>query len=549
MIILRWVTKPFTNLSPGQTALSVIRIGSAFLAVCMVVVIFVLQSLPSRLTIARINCAHLDVAFGIYKSLRSSLTESVINKGASNNILPIDSGLSDSEIGILTQYAQTQVSSAPQSFLLGSKDYCSVNYVTDFSIANSIHNNITVYCSDYNGLSLYDYRTLFMSNNLDIIVAYAYQDNRLENAAYKKRVISRAHRYDVLKIVYSILLAHQVFLLVAGLAIYGNRGNACDLSNIPKIILNVVAVVSLTSGSTMIVSTAIFIVDLFSMAREIKQGLGDFGINMTVGTLFFALLWSAFAFTCLGMLSWVLPVWCSNPPEDMLDYSEEVFSFQRSANSDAKNTFTVRPYQLQRHPRRTSSRLFDHVEGQSDSMETSSETRRFRDRFRDHSPPTETSTNDKFSSESSSKTHSEHELRKLGEKLSRNLSVRQMSGSRRQKRVPEHLLLQKKDTHNLLYGTAPFSNHQYPQSFSKPLDTPALSRAATLTYDTNPAAPARTRHLSQDGDWQFRKPKSNYRDHPVADDNSSAFHDSASLLDEAEIAYLDNNRFINNLTR
>ncbi|KAM9907257.1 hypothetical protein OXX79_001059 [Metschnikowia pulcherrima] len=540
---LRAMKRPFSNLSPEQKPLALVRVGSSVLVALLIIVIFVLEKFPLAIPIAHINCAHLDVAYGLYQSLRLSMTESVLNKGASDNVLPIDSGLSDSEISILTKYAQTQVSNAPQQFAMGAAGWCSVSYVTDFSDMNNVYTNKTIRCQPYEGFDFYDYRTLLSSNQLQVILAYAYEGNNAQSAEYRDRVKTRSKRYAAMKVVYAVQLAQQVVLAVAGVVIYGNRGGSRDLSSTSKPLLNAVAILALASGITMVVSSAVVIGDLFAMKREIKRGLGDFGISMGIGTLFMATAWLALAAACVCMSSWTIPLWCSNPPTD-LGENEQLF---HATKTGSNNVFKVKPYQLNRKTQpsaRTSSRLFDHLEDSFESAETSSEPGNpFHDPF---SEPIEASSAIEQSDGSSSDltknskiVHTEHELRRLGEKLSRNVSVRQLGGPRRSKRVPEHLLLHKKDTHELLYGQNPFSNHQYPQAFAKPLDSPSLSRAASLTYDTKPADAPRTRHLSDD---QFALPR------PGLKERHASFNsDSASVLDEAEMAYLDNNRFMNHL--
>lgn len=532
--LVRLAQRPFTNLSPGQKVLLAVRIGTSFMAIVITITMFSLQSFLSGITVARINCAHLDVAYGLYRSLRSLMTESVLNKGGSSNVLPIDLGLSDSEISILTQYAQNQVSNAPQSFILGSKNWCTVSYLTDFSDMDNIYTNATTRCHRYDGLDFYDYRTLLLDNQLQVILAYAYQSNNVQNKEYQNRVELRSSRYRDMKIIYAIQLAHQFVLLLTGLFVYGTRGSARDLTATSKVTLNFVAIVALTSGLTMIVITAIVIVDLLGMAREIKLGLGDFGILMSPGKLFVFLGWFSLSVACLGMVSWTVPLWCSNPPEEGPDLDEGVYLARKGQKS---TTFTVKPYQLRRQPRstRTSSRLFDSVNDLLDLTGTPFEDEMEKGSFSHH----EASSSDHMVLESSSNLHSEHELRKLGEKLLRNITVRQLNGPRRQKRVPEHLLLHKKDTRDLLYGPNPFSNHQYPQSFAKPLDTPALSRAASLTYDSQPSGLLRTRHLLEEQGWRNPSQKN---DRPILDDD-------VSLLDDAEMEYLDNNRFMNNLPK
>ncbi|OBA22304.1 hypothetical protein METBIDRAFT_39711, partial [Metschnikowia bicuspidata var. bicuspidata NRRL YB-4993] len=313
--LLGTAARPFRGLTPAQKRLLLLRIGSSLVAVCIAVVLYALRSYPSSLYVARINCSQLDVAAGLYQSLRSLMTETIISKGSGSNVLPIDLALTDSEVSILTQYAQTQVLNAPQAIVLGAQDWCTVNYATDFAGRLRDYSNMSTTCYEYGSLNFYDYRTLLLQNQLEIILAYAYESEDVQSAAYKERIQERSARYDVMRIMYAVQLALQVVLLAAGVFIYGTRGGAPDLAHTSAVTLNAVALVALTAGSTMIVSTAIVLADLAAMRAEIRRGLGDFGILMSVGPVFLALAAAALAVASLGMLAWIVPLWCANPAD------------------------------------------------------------------------------------------------------------------------------------------------------------------------------------------------------------------------------------------
>lgn len=559
------VLRPFSNLLPGQQVLQLVRLGSAFVAVCLMVVLLGMRTSPTKSYLARINCSHLDVAYGLYKSLRSSISLSYVG-----NLLATLS-LTDSEIAILTEYTQNQVASAPQYILLGYTQWCRVDYATDYAAWVVEHTNVTTVCLLYLLFNMFDYQSALLDNSLTIILAYAYELGYDNDSAYTLRVLARNKRFHITNVVLIVLLALQVVLLLAGFIVYSNRGPARNLLTIPKVTLNAIAVVSLLTALCMVNVVIFMYNDFLTTKKEIASGIGLFGITMSLGSVYFSLLFLAFGFTCLSMLSWVVPLWCANPPDDGYASDEEFHTTRDETHIDELLPFVVKPYNALRQTR-SDARLVDDPPRRhtTEMLQLSHGIKNpFTDTMdllvlenMDSVPPM---------TELSSKVHSEWELRKLGEKMSRSVSVRRLNRAK-PVRPQNYLVPEKKDTRSLLYTDTSFSNHQYPQALPKSMDAGELSRAASLTFDTKLSRTRNLLHRETSTDLSraasvssdappkglnirapaVEKPTSAFLGVPEnnsdnnSDSNISA-DDAVSVLNEDEMKYLDNNNFVNYL--
>lgn len=554
--LIYYLGKPFNGLSKDQHVLFRLRLGSSVMTLCIAVVLMALGLHMPQGYVAQIHCDHLDVALGLYSSLKSLLTETIIYNGATNSVLPVDLTLTDSEITILSDYAQTQVANAPQYFRLGVSEYCAFSYATNFQDLSSEHMNATHECYTYKEFNFFDYRQLLILSGFQIIIAYAYESNGDQDLAYDARIESRDRNFHIMKVIFVLQFVAQLVLSLCGASIYGNRGPAKDLSRIPPLALNATAFIALLAGLLMLSASVICVVVLSDMQTEIADGLGSYGVSMQIGKLFMALLSIEFAFSCLSMLSWVVPLWCASSPRIAFP-DEELFQFNNSSGAMMDDaTYVGNSNLLKRQNYASSSRLFD--------TETMAGTADFDNPFLDD-PASLTTTyeNPDFSApqESSSKIHSEYELRKLGEKLTRNTSIRQLNLSSKMRRSQDRIFPQKKDTRELLYGDNPFSNHQYPQPFPRPMDSAAVSRAASLTYTMGGNNALRTRMLLEDTEKQAPPARPKGIRNPFVDAMAEEPHlgapnrlsvinlnrDDASVLDDEEMKYLDNNHFVNQM--
>ncbi|KAL7664349.1 Protein ECM7 [[Candida] zeylanoides] len=323
-----------TNLSTPQRTLQVLRFGAALLALSLTLAAVLGPLLNrTRFYYFRLNCAHLDVASGLYNSLRSSvaLSPSVLSSSGAG-AFPVDSSLTNSEIQILTQYAESQVASAPQYITNSLWHWCWGNYDTVKRIDGK---GRTVYLQTNPSLAcqrqspwVFSYRHQLQQIGLDSILAYAYEGGDF-GAAYSR---ANRHRMQVYRLVPAALffaLASQAVAVVFGYVLYSNRGARRDLSSLPRFLLHVMAALTVASFLGLCVGAALVTHLMLAVQREIGQGLDDYGVTMTFGGLWLSVAWTGVAASAVAMMSWALPLWCANPPPPDLDVAVEPLAFAR----------------------------------------------------------------------------------------------------------------------------------------------------------------------------------------------------------------------------
>lgn len=313
---------PFRNLTKQSRALQIFRLFTSIGALLFIIFSLVGPLLSTNVYIARINCAHLDVSYGLYKSLRNSvsLTPSILDDSSTNEF-PVDSSLTNSEISILTEYAESQVATAPQYIITSLWSWCYGNYNTTEIKDGHGHTRLTrhddsLVCSKGQSGYVFDYRAELKSIGLSSILAYAFQSNNADDKSYAQLVHGRHNKYKVIAPILVFGGATQFLILVFSLILYSNRGSEKDLSKIPSFLLVILSVIAISSFLGVAVGVGL-ITRLITVIRdEISTTLGDFGVNLHLGNIWFSLIWLSFSFTLMAMISWVFPLWCANPPDD-----------------------------------------------------------------------------------------------------------------------------------------------------------------------------------------------------------------------------------------
>ncbi|KAI5961256.1 ECM7 [Candida pseudojiufengensis] len=317
------LNKPFHNLSTQERALLILRLGTAFLSIACFLVLLIGPIFSNSFNISRINCAHLDVAYGLYKSLRTSVVSAPSILGGGENYLSGNS-LTNSEITLLTDYAESQVAGAPQYCLTTLWRWCYGNYDSHETIGRqgqriTVKVNEIVTCVK-NKKYVFDYRTQLEEIGLQSILAYAYQGQISNETDYDKSIAKRNHTFQLAlnAIIFSDCV--QFFLICAIFVVYSNRKQAKDLSRVPSFILHILSIFAVMSFCSSIIGSAL-ITNLLKITNdEISSKLGDFGVYFERGSSWFTALWLSTVGCTISMLSWAFPMWCANPPEEKNKY-------------------------------------------------------------------------------------------------------------------------------------------------------------------------------------------------------------------------------------
>lgn len=472
------------------------------------------------------------------------------NLGGTTDLMPIGTTMSDSEVEILVEYISNKVSNAPQYIELGETKWCYATMTSqeNFTYLDELQyeSPLTVICQAYDNFKIFDFQAVLENNHLGVIIAYAFQG--ATNAEYNKDVKRRLKLPRAVSIIIAVQIPLHFILLVSGLLVYRGRGSARDLRTIPKSTLNIIAVIALIAGLTVTVATVIFVHSMGVMKAEVHSHLSSYGISLNLGVLYFTFHWIVLGCSLFCMLSWAVPLWCGNPPEPIQwEECEGEPAVVSKLGDKSRDTFVIKPYTFDRttNPKKkikhSTSRLFDEsfeIPESEDSFNMS-----------DMQNPFETGDQADLTEQApganlGSRAHSEWELRALGEKMSRKLSVRKTS---RPKIIAPIILPPKEETHHLLYADNPFSNHQYPQALPRS-ETLDLTRSTTvrLVSESKPevARGARTRVLLDNNlhPDSVSKAKNGSRSSSRPESLSDA-----SVLDDHEMVILDHNNFINRI--
>jgi len=476
---------PFRNLTTQARFLQITRLFTCVATLTFLIAALIGSLANRNIYIARINCAHLDVANGLYNTLRNSVSlSSTILGDGDDSVLPVDSSLTNSEISVLTAYAESQVASAPQYIVTSLWSWCYGNYnITKNVDKNGVvhiekHNDVLT-CSRSTKRYVFDYKTELESIGLESILAYAYQSTDLDDKKYEKTMAKRNRKYKLLPPGLIFAASSQLVVLIFGYILYSNRGPEKDLSKIPVFVMNIIALISVASFLSLAVSSGIITNLLIQVRAEIKSSLGDYGIALHFGKVWFFLLWLSFIFSLLSGISWAFPLWCANPPDfDEDEYYDHV-RYRSDNMTDNEEPGMSELNDLRRNQSASSKYNRFHKTGANISgvqdigikNNNNVEERDFSD-DEDYAYDTDyvynDATNRKYDAYGA---QNEDELRKLGETLSRKMSVRRLNRNLSRKSRKSYLRDQnypvlEDESRNLLYHDVNISNSQYPMTES-----------------------------------------------------------------------------------
>lgn len=501
------------SLSARERGLQITRLVTSFAVIVLIIAALVGSLLSKDIYISRINCAHLDVSYGLYKSLRNlvSTSPSILQQENSAGVYPMDSTLTNSEITVLTNYAEEQVANAAQYTYTSLWRWCYGNYNVSQVLGQNgkytykKHNDV-VKCSNHAKEYVFDYRRELADIGLESILAYAYQTNTYDDDAYLNATESRHQKYKKVPGALIFTAVSQALLLILTYIVYLDRGDDPKVRKQQMFFMNFLALISMASFFAMAIGVGFMTHILIDAKLEVEQSLKDFGVTFHFGKVWFSLLWASFIFSLLSMSSWTLPLWCANPPEDMDEDMEAGLpqNYKRSTNRRSGQG---------EHLRRASNPHLNLVHEVHDYHDDPLAQNTESDSF--HRPierkPTFTT---------------EEELRKLGESLSRSVSVRHLNRK-------------------------PSGKKSYP-TFTPVTEDP-FDSASLLEQDDQDAH--HYREETYDG-YQNRQRYPQYgRKHDrnvLASLNTQLqttndHTDANSFLDEDEIHFLDHNNFINKM--
>ncbi|ODV77704.1 uncharacterized protein CANTADRAFT_54786 [Suhomyces tanzawaensis NRRL Y-17324] len=527
MLATPWlkISQPFTNLSAKERALLVLRLVATGCTLFLTLVVLIGPLITTRMYIGRINCAHLDVSYGLYKSLRNSVSSSPsILDSVDNPRYPTDTTLTNSEISILTEYAQAQVANAPQYILTSLWSWCFGNYnVTDYEDGHGnkkykMHNQVLL-CSKSNNRFVFDYRQELEQVGLKSILAYALHSND-EDSEYKNVIRSRDLKYKLVPPALIFCGASQFILIVCTIITYGNREGANDLSKLPGVLLHSLGLIAVASFASITIGAGIITRLLIDIRSEIKSSLGSFGVSLHLGKTWFLLLWAVQVFSTLALLSWAAPLWCANPDhDDEEDYEENYYPNRKTYIHGKHRKHNKIPQYRDYTP-------FKDLESEMITETTDEKPSSSLGKMKE-------SLHNKSKRFSGFRSKKEEELRKLGETLSKKSSVRRTKSKTSKVKV-EPFIIEEKEAKNILYQDN--DKYLYPRR-------QLLNHYREETYDGYTNTHGLPTGVNSHEQKQSRRLPSGSSGEQ-ADKRDSFDH---SILDTEEIEFLNTNNFMNKL--
>ena len=416
-----------SGLPPAQRFLLALRLGSSILAIIFILLELLLPFGSKRVYISRIDCAHLDVAYGLYSSLRTSVSSSPPTVGDTDLDpidTPVDPTLTNSEIMILSQYAESQVASAPQYFTSSLWYWCYGNYnittTVDSNGAEHIHrHNDILVCSKAGPRYPFSYIQVFSDVGLGAILAYAYQGNMFEEDKQNEAVKHQTSRFNmaISAVIFTVISQFVTFVLT--LILYTNRKNRPDLKSCPRFLVNIAGLVSVASCVSCFVGVGIFTNVVVVVRHEVQKRLGSFGVSLHLGSVWFALCWCAAGFCLLCMISWAVPLWCDNPEDDIEDSVYREYNGFETYQDETPSRMSKWKNNVKRS--KTFHRFSRHLSGYMAYDDEDDDNSMVYETYHDDDGDDGRMSKMKYFYHEDEK---EHELRRLGESLSKKSSVR-----------------------------------------------------------------------------------------------------------------------------
>ncbi|ODV83323.1 hypothetical protein CANARDRAFT_189816, partial [[Candida] arabinofermentans NRRL YB-2248] len=318
--------KPFLNLNRRARTLQNARLGSGLIVLICLTLMICLPYMTRRVYVAILDCAHVDVANGLFTALKTSVNENEYTSGSNF--------LTTSEIEILAEYTAEQVRSAPQFITSNLMNWCfgSYNSTEGYNDENgkflqSGVRNVFVQCTKTDFHYVFDYRGELYTIGLNIILSYAYGDgdgsstdsqtitstaNYVPDAAYMAELKRRRHTTKTITVLIFFSLALNLGTFIMSLLYYGNRGLKKDDHSMPMFTRQLLGILALISFITVTASVTLQTVLITTIRSKVESELGTFGLSLHLGAAWFSLAWIALFMSFVCLCSWGGPIWCGD---------------------------------------------------------------------------------------------------------------------------------------------------------------------------------------------------------------------------------------------
>lgn len=568
----------FLNLTLEARILQVFRLAFGIISFLCVFIALIGPIFSIKFYIMRLSTTHLDVSKGIYDSLKNSVSSNDAYRDSNpSNQLPIDETLTNSEITILSQYAEAQVENAPQYFLGSLWQFCVGYYnITEYpqvelNQVKYVRHDDRLDCKRVTKQTgFFDYRRTLQLYDMESVLAYSLQSAEYSDKGYTERSHKLLSRYQMVPITLVLNCIATFFTLLFQYVLYSNRKGAKDLTSLPRFLMHMVTVASVVCFILITIAVTTITSDVLSLKSEIQASFGSFGLALLYGKLWMTLIWLGFGGSVMVMLSWVISVWCADIEEDLDpaegysysrpgDYGKRVISRQTQIFENSGVTVN-RNRSMKEQAFETSEEITDDYiqDNHDDDVESSLYETVTRNNSVSASLNQPLSTQgdifyDPKEEEETSK------LRQLGESLSRNASVRQLNSKLTKKPTLSSLAeapMSEEDARKFIHDHKAYSPlpHHYRvetfDGFNEESNSNSLGRSATMNRPSKVlnSTPFNTRRKnSLPINMDDVNMHSNNPFLMINDNDNELQKNRDSLLNEDEVNFLESNPFVNKL--
>lgn len=329
------ITRFLSGIPPRKRLVLAVRLITFILITVVVVTLLAGLNSNSLIYIHGLRFSHLSVAKGLYKALANNANT------IRDNTDPYGPGFTTSEIEILVEYTSDQFNEAPQfivssiwRFCYGTFDSLQLsNDNLDQKVGDTKMKNVRVLSCLSPPNYYFNYRSLLGQVGLTIILEYAYDGDYDANTDYQKLMASVLRVTRTFPNTLIFASATQLFIFCVMFVIYGVRFKQQQRKNqLATFLEHLNGILSLACMIAVWAGTLGLCIISFILKSKVESELGDFGITLHLGRVFFSLLWLLFAVVFFNFCAWGGVAWCTVPEEDF-DPDDQREHYRKSLQS------------------------------------------------------------------------------------------------------------------------------------------------------------------------------------------------------------------------
>lgn len=273
---------------------------------------------PGKIYAHRLDFTHYNVGRGLYNALADTANTVSFSDD------PFSPGFTTSEIEVLVQYTSEQFGDSPQFIVSGLWKYCygtfdSYNLTNEnfnLNIDESLFTNASILgCStppDY----YFNYRALLGQVGMTIVLEYAYNGDYESNQNYIHLMDSVRRGTHMFKTCLQFASISSLVQFVTLFIIYGILVKVKKNNPLATYLEHFCGLLSVAMLVAMGVASVSFTIVSLELRDRVTEELGDYGISLHLGSIWFSNFWVTFALFFYNFCVWGGVTWFTVPEED-----------------------------------------------------------------------------------------------------------------------------------------------------------------------------------------------------------------------------------------